>query len=366
VRWDAPWFDRDPDEWLREVLRVHFDPDTGSPYWLQREKELGFPVRERITRVGDLALLGPMAQDDLASKPLELFLPKRWRDRKPELTIGETGGTTGKIQTTAYSREEFTFAFVDFLKWVFERRGFPSGLNWLYLGPSGPHIMFKNAQSLARAMGSLEPFAIDFDPRWVKKMERGSLGIERYEEHVVGQGERILGVQEIGLLFTTPVIALLLGRRISEGKRRAVRGIHLGGMTLTPSDYEAVGELYPNAVIVPGYGNTLCGVALEFRRNHGGGVNYFPPGPRLLLKVIPRENLPDAQRIAREVAYEERGQVMFHRLDDCFFIPNMIERDEAERVRPDEEWAALGFHLDGVRDPGPSREAAASVQGGLY
>lgn len=362
----APWFNRNQDEWLREVLQVHFDKNCGTPYWLRREKELSLSVLEEIRCVGDLKLLGPMKEEDLSTVSLEEFLPRIFLDKKGQLIIGETGGTTGRIKTTAYSDVEFTYALVDFLKYVFEKRGFPRGLNWAYLGPSGPHIMFKNAQSLARALGSLEPFSVDFDPRWIRKMKTDSFGFERYKDHVLAQAERIFSVQEIGVLFTTPVVALALGERLSPPKRRKVRGMHLGGMTLTPKDYRKAREAYPNAVIVPGYGNTLFGAALELSPSPDGSVSYYPPGPRLILKVIPKNGLSDEQRIAKEVAFGEKGQIMFHRLDKCFFIPNMVERDEAERVPPDREWKKWGFCLDGVKDPGPLSGPGSVLAGGLY
>lgn len=362
----APWFNQNQDEWLREVLQVHFDKDYGTPYWLRREKELSISVPDEIRRIDDLKLLGPMVEEDLAVLPLEEFLPRIFLEKKTQLIIGETGGTTGKIKTTAYSTAEFTYAFVDFLKYVFEKRDFPGGLNWLYLGPSGPHIMSKNARRLARALGSLEPFSVDFDPRWIKKMAKGSLGFERYKEHVLAQAERIFHVQEIGLLFTTPVMALMLGERLTPAKRQKVGGMHLGGMTLTGNDYRKLREIYPNAVIVPGYGNTLFGVALELSAAADNSVNYYPPGPRLILKVIPKNGLPDGQRIAKEVALGEKGQVMFHRLDKCLFIPNMVERDEAVRVPPSKEGEKWGFHLDGVKDPGPLSGSGSVLDGGLY
>lgn len=362
----APWFNKNQDEWLREVLQVHFDKDLGTPYWLKKERELSISVREEIRNVDDLQLLGPMKEEDLATLPLEEFLPRTVLAKKAQLIIGETGGTTGRIKTTAYSTVEFKYAFVDFLKYVFKKRGFPSGLNWVYLGPSGPHPMFKNAQSMARALGSLEPFAVDFDSRWIKKMAKGSFGFERYKEHVLVQAERIFKVQDIGVLFTTPVVAISLGGRLPLSKREQVRGMHLGGMTLIPKDYQQVRELYPNAVIVPGYGNTLFGVALELSPSPDNSVNYYPPGPRLILKVIPKNGLPDEQRISKEVARGEKGQIMFHRLDRSFFIPNMVERDEAERVPPHKEWEKWGFFLDGVKDPCPLSGSGPVSEGGLY
>jgi len=38
----GPWLDADLDAWTRRVLRRHFDPVSGSPYWLRWRPHLGF------------------------------------------------------------------------------------------------------------------------------------------------------------------------------------------------------------------------------------------------------------------------------------------------------------------------------------
>ena len=39
------------DAWVREVVAWHFDPATGSPFWLDYAKKLGWDPRERISRL---------------------------------------------------------------------------------------------------------------------------------------------------------------------------------------------------------------------------------------------------------------------------------------------------------------------------
>src|SRR5688572_29639213 len=46
------------DQWLREVVAWHFDPATGSPFWLERAKTLGWDPRERIQTFADLRHFG--------------------------------------------------------------------------------------------------------------------------------------------------------------------------------------------------------------------------------------------------------------------------------------------------------------------
>src|SRR3989338_3763967 len=363
----APWFRKNQDEWLREILKVHFDKKSGTPYWLKKEKELGISVLDEIRSIGDLKLLGPMKEEDLVNLPIEEFLPKTFLKKKKNLVICETGGTTGKIKTTAYLEAEFQHAFVEFFRFVAGKRRFPVELNWAFIGPSGPHIIFKSAQAMAHSFSSMEPFSVDFDPRWIKKMEKGSSGFERYKEHVLEQAERIFSVQEIGVLFTTPVIAIEVGERLSFFKREKIKGIHLGGMVLTAEDYQKIKKLYPYSVIIPGYGNTLFGLTLELSPSKDHTISYYPPGPRLVIKIIEKKaNCNDNKRIAMDAEIGERGQVMFHRLDKSFFIPNLIERDEGKRVEALKEWKQLGFYLDGVKDPAPLSELKQVLREGLY
>ena len=52
------WLALDRDEWTRQIVRRHFDPVAGSPYWLRRAAELPFDPRD-ITRYDELAAFGP-------------------------------------------------------------------------------------------------------------------------------------------------------------------------------------------------------------------------------------------------------------------------------------------------------------------
>ena len=59
------WFGLSPDEWLPSVVSRHFDPDHGSQYWLDKEKELGIDAKKELRAFDDLKILGPMCEDDL-------------------------------------------------------------------------------------------------------------------------------------------------------------------------------------------------------------------------------------------------------------------------------------------------------------
>jgi hypothetical protein len=365
----SKWFGLSPDEWLPIVISIHFDPYHGSQYWLDKEEELGINAIEEIKTLGDLKILGPMCEEDLRRYPIEHFIPKAFLDQKNDFILGETAGTTGRPKVTAYRRDEFRAAFVDWFVYIAGMRGFPTGGNWLWIGPSGPHIIGKAVREVADKMGSMDPFSIDFDPRWAKKLQPESIGSKRYLEHVLEQALDIIETQEIDVLYTTPPVLDALALRMSAQKRMAIKGVHYGGISIGKDDYKRFKEeYYPEAVHISGYGNTLFGLCLEIEESSEFDLDYFPLGPRMVVQVVEMTggNKPGYKRLSKVVNYEEEGQVVFHRLDESFFIPNMFERDKAVRIPPTSTAIEYGITQDGVRNPTLLENNDKLVKTGLY
>ncbi len=366
---DSTWYTMTAEEWLAHVISFHFNPDSGSEYWLNKERDLGINAREAIKSIEDLKILGPMDEEDLRMFSVEHFIPKALLKNKRDLILGETSGTTGKPKVTAYLTNEFHVTFVDYFGYVATQRGFPTGTNWLWIGPSGPHIIGKAVSHVARRMGSMDPFSIDFDPRWSKKLRPGSFSALRYLEHVISQSMDLLESQNIEVLFTTPVVLRELATKMSKETRMNIKGVHYGGISINNAEYkEFKEELFPNAVHISGYGNTLFGLCLELEESPDCNLDYYPPGHRMILDVVSSKDglRPTRERLSQLVDYGEKGQVVFHRLDESFFIPNMFERDEGVRIAPTDRCKALGFDLDGVRNPGLLRGVETTVKIGLY
>ncbi len=363
------WFGLPPDEWLQTVISRHFDPLYGSQYWLDKEKMLGINAGMEIKSLDDLKILGPMCENDLRKFPIEHFIPKVYLGQKSDFVLGETAGTTGTPKVTAYSMEEFYSVFVDSFGFIAKKRNFPIGGNWLWIGPSGPHIIGKAVGPVANSMGSMDPFSIDFDPRWAKKLQPESIGSKRYLEHVLEQAMDIIAVQEIDILYTTPPVLAALALRMSLQKRMAVKGVHYGGISIGKEALRRFKEEdFPNAVHISGYGNTLFGLCLEIEASSAYDLDYFPLGPRMIVRVVETvdDNVPSSDRLARVVNYGEEGQVVFHRLDESFFIPNMFERDKAVRIPPTSIALEYGITQDGVRNPGLLTNGKQVVKTGLY
>lgn len=343
---------------LRRIVAVHFHRELGAAYWLDRAGSLGIdPVRD-INAVEDLALLGDMTPGDLRGRPLLDYVPRVFHATPDQFIVGQTGGTTGGGTWTIYREDEFYAAFVQPFAVAAGHLGFPRGEQWLYVGPSGPHIIGKVAPHLARAVGSGDPFSVDFDARWAKKLTEGSFARDRYAQHVVDQAMTVIDSHQIGVLFITPVVLARLATLMTTEQRGRVRGVHYGGLAISPQELERFQiELFPNAAHLSGYGNTLFGCCLELTAMAGRPLDYYPHGNRLLLEIVDDRGQPPPDG--------EIGTVRFTRLDESMLLVRMVERDEGSRVAlPDS--APSGYALPGVRNPGPRVSVPQHVSPGLY
>ncbi len=345
------------DDLLRETVATQFDPRWGSPFWLNRAAQRGVDGLHDLRSLEDLRVLGTLTPRDIASCPLDMFIPRSVASDLSRYLFAQTGGTTGRGTWTLYQTERFQEAFVAPFVAAARAAGFPMGERWLYVGPSGPHIIGRAARAIARAVGSPEPFCIDFDPRWARRIGGSAFARERYIAHLIEQCVGVLEVTPVGVLFVTPPLGLSLADAMSAVQREAVRGLHYGGMRLTAEVRDELGERFPNAIHLSGYGNTLLGCAPELCVSPGRGPAYFPYGQRMQYALH--------DTAGRPVANGEIGRVSATRLDPDFFLCNLLERDEATRITLP-AGAPIGFYQDGLLDPHPLERERLPVASGLY
>ncbi len=354
----------DRDQRLRDLLRLHFHPEGGSLYWLRRQEQLGWDVRDRVRTLGDLGRLGPTPAEDLRRFPVRDFIPRALHRQLPRFVLGETAGTSGRPCLTAYRDDEFRAAFVTPFLQVARATGFPRGEPWLWVGPSGPHVIGKAVRELARHTGSMDPFSVDFDPRWAKRLAAGSLARERYLAHVTTQALDVLEREAVGVLFTTPPTLAALAPRLSDRQREAIRGVHYGGTSLTAEALNGFRAAFPRAVHLSGYGNTLFGVVMEVADRPRQALDYFPLSDRLGFRVVAWPG--SGAWPPEECQPGQPGRVVFDRLDESCLLVGVVERDEAEQVPASPEALALGGGADGLRDPHPPAALGGRLQLGLY
>jgi thienamycin biosynthesis protein ThnN len=358
---------QDHDERLRDVLALHVDPELGSTYWLARQDRLGWDVCDRVRTQADLAKLGPMPLDDLRRFPVRAFIPREFHKQLDRFVVGETAGTSGEPRATAYRDDEFQAAFVTPFLEAARAAGFPEGASWLWIGPSGPHVIGKAVRELARQTGGMDPFSVDFDPRWAKRLASGALALGRYLDHVTDQAIDVLEREDVGVLFATPPALAALASRMSDRLREAIRGVHYGGMSLAADQLNGFRAAFPNAVHLSGYGNTLFGVVMEVEDRPRRALDYFPRGDRVRFEVVAchDEDGSDAWP-PRPCPPGMVGRVLFHRLDRGCMLVGVLERDLVESIPASPEALALGWCADGLRDPRPPARTNAGLRIGLY
>lgn len=329
------------DAHVREIVRWHFSPDTGSPYWLRKAAELGFDPLRDVQGFADLARF-PAVAAEWRHVPAGDLIP---RGCSGPFAVWETGGTTGP-PTRIVDAEERTRGILRVDR-MLDEHGFPRAAPpgsaapapgshaypaWLHLGPTGPHLVGTNVARLARLRGMLF-HTVDLDPRWVKRLYREGRVDEarRYTAHLVEQALAVLRTQPVEVLSATPPLLQALCEHPDAYAALAerVKGIIWFGTSLSAEGLRLLEEeLLPGATFVGWYGNTLMGIACQRPRRAGDAHRcvFCPPGPAAVVRVV------DPQDPSRRVAPGKAGQVRISLLTRELFLPWHLERDRAVRV----------------------------------
>ena len=343
------------DEHFREIVRWHFSPETGTPFWLNWAASAGWSPAEEVQGLADLTRFPNFDGELLRTEPHETWVPKAYEGRP--FSIFETGGTTG-MPKQRISWDDYKRDYEDFSE-TLDDDGFPRGGYWLMIGPTGPRRLRLAIEHLANYRGS-SCYFVDLDPRWVKRLIRNKEGAQAkaYMEHVMDQAVTIIENRKVDALFTTPRLLEVLSERLSIPDA-GIKGVFCGGTTMTPQTTRFLIEevLEDRVEFVPTYGNTLMGLAAHkpTLREDGYSITYFAPQPRALLRVVD----PDSPE--KVVEYDEWGRVELTTLTKEFFMPRFLERDEALRRRPCAE-----YPWDGVGEVQPFRAEAEKIVEGVY
>jgi phenylacetate-coenzyme A ligase PaaK-like adenylate-forming protein len=318
----------DPQAYLQAVLQWHFGPDTGSRYWLKRADALDFNPLTDVKTFEDLALF-PNIVDELRDVAVRDLVPAGYGPNPPTPVVYESGGTTGAPKRAIFlpdwEEQSTTWYAADLL----EQPGLrDSGL--LMVGPSGPH-MFGQMQRRAAWLLNSVLFAIDLDPRWVKKLVARGAADEAaaYVDHIVEQAANILRSQHVTVLSTTPPLLQALARDddLVDVINRTVLRIQVGGAHLDEDTRGILREIFPKAKVRNIYGSTMILGGAQHREglSEDEPVIHDAPSPYITFSVVD----PDT---GRPVGYGQRGQVVMNHISKTMFVPNNPERDTAIRV----------------------------------
>jgi len=344
------------DAHVRETVRWHFAPETGTPVWLEFARTCGFDPLRDVRGFDDLVRLFPNFDGErLRRDPHEQWIPRAFQGRP--FTIFETGGTTGmpkqRIGWEDYKRDYEHFSH------TLDEKSFPRGGYWLMVGPTGPRRLRLSIEHLANFRKS-SCYFVDLDPRWVKKLIAGGdhAGAKAYMAHVVEQAVLLLKNRKIDVVFTTPKLLEALGEELSLAEL-GVKGVLCGGTEMNPQMVRFLVEevLERQVAFVPVYGNTLMGLAAcdpeTLARDFS--ITYHAPEPHAVLRVT---DPADARKL---VPHGSRGRVELTTLTKELFLPRFLERDDAIRRPP----CAL-YAWDGAGEVKPFQEAGQRIIEGVY
>jgi hypothetical protein len=343
------------DAWVRELMQWHFSPDTGCPFWLDWKDRAGWDPRLEVQCYADLHKFGGFQDEWLRGGPVRRWVPRGYQGRP--VSVFETGGSTG-VPKSRVNIDDFRIDYEQFSRTLPDTY-FPKGADWLEIGPSGPRRLRLAIEHLAQHRGGI-CFMVDLDPRWVIKLIKwGEMQmVEAYKRHVIDQALTLLKAHDnIQCLFTTPKLLEALCERVSL-RKLGITGVFCGGTEMTPQFHRfAVEELMEGAYFAPTYGNTLMGLAAhkEPEPEDDWAIIYYPPAPRAGIEVV------DPDDPSRIVDYGDTGRVRLTTLTKEFFMPQFLERDEAERERP-----CAKYPWDGVRNVRPFSGFGTSVVEGVY
>jgi phenylacetate-coenzyme A ligase PaaK-like adenylate-forming protein len=335
----------DPDEFIRAAMDWHFTPATGSPFWLERASSLEFDPRADVKRFEDLALF-PNVANELRDVRVEDLIPKGYGPHPEVVGVFESGGTTGAPKRIVMLREWWDQTLARSVEEL-ELWGVPRDRDWLALLPSGPHMAGELIRAQAAALGGIR-FAIDMDPRWVKRVIAAGKADEAdaYVEHLIDQAAFALETQDVGVLVSTPPLLERLSRRddlVALVRQKVAVILWAGAHMDADTRHLYRTEVFPNALLLGYYGSTMViGGAHERPGLSDDDPCVFDPfSPYVTFSVV------DPQT-ARPVPYGERGQVIMNHVSRSFLLPNNLERDMATRIAPREDQVG-----DSVADVSP-------------
>lgn len=321
----------EPEELIEAAMQWHFDPQTGSPFWLKRAETLDFDPRKDVHSFADLRLF-PNVINEMRYVRVEDLIPKGYGPHPDVVGVFESGGTTGSPKRVVLLADWMRRLMAHHMRQM-DARHDPRDVNWLSLGPSGPHIFGEMVNWLARLRGGIR-FAVDMDPRWVKQCIRDGRieEADRYAEHLIDQGATVLETQDIGVMMTTPPLLERMARRddlvslINDRLQMIVwAGAHMDADTRDLFR----NEIFPDVKLRGTYGSTMILGTTSERPGLTQDDPWIvdPFSPYISFSVVDPAT-------GKEVPYGERGQVVMNHISKSTLLPHNLERDMATRIEP--------------------------------
>ena len=211
------------DAHVREIIAWHFNPETGTPFWLEKAKELGFDPRKEVKCFDDLKKFGHLRGRMAARRPRAPLGAQRLcrtsrstssRPAAPPASPRAASSSTISGSTTKCSARRCPTSISPRA-----RTGSCSAR------PARAACVWPS--SICASIRGGICFCVDLDPRWVVKLiKKGWMEhLKAYQEHVIDQALTILSANhDIKCMFTTPkLLDALAGRLEKDGTSVAKR-----------------------------------------------------------------------------------------------------------------------------------------------
>ena len=312
------------DAQVREIVRWHFSPDTGTPFWLEKAKSLKFNPLKDVKGFDDLKLFGLFEDEWLRGGPVRRWVPEgaartsrstSSRPAAPPASPRAASSSTTSASTTRCSATRCRTS------------SSPRGRNWLMLGPSGP-------RRLRLAVEHLCPV-----PRrhLLLHRPRPALGGQAHQEGLDGAPEGVPGAlhrpgddDPVGrarhqVHVHDAEAARRPVRAAGEGGHRAsprpgITGIFCGGTEMTSQWIRFAIEEYLGA------GRVHRADLRQHADGPGGGRDADGGGRTTRSPTTPRSRGPwpqvvDFDDYDKVVDYGQTGRVLLTTLTKEFFVP---------------------------------------------
>lgn len=365
IKMEIP-FEKIDGDYIQRCLNSHLDPETGSPYWLEKAEEYGGVEKAKadIETWSDLKEVFGLStaegkeefSEALRHRPYTDFLP---RDSVSDIyIIGESGSTMGdpkRAPITEEDRDEIIEMTNDWL----DEQGFPRNEDWMWIGPPfPPHTIGTYPQEFADSReGNI--FGVDLDPRIMKKYGQEGMdkALKRYKQHIGEQAESVFKNQDIGVLWTTSKILEQLPKDTDVSKLGLDAVFHAGTPLSRETYRQFVEETYEDMEFAGGFGTAVTewtGFQVPDRENYD--VIYVPAQPTRNMEVVDEEGKP--------VDYGERGFLTTSKVTEDFLMPALLEEVKATKVEPPENLEGVDWPC--VKDIKSTKSREEKEKGGAY
>jgi len=326
------------DHW-ETVRKIHFDRDSGTPYWISKAKKYGINPNGFHTLQDFLdSSISLCDEEEIKAKPISHFIPKS--TKRSGLRVFTSSGSVGKKKEVPWTDIGLDYAS-DYACHMFDRNGISRGIDWIVQGPYG--IWQETVYRIITKRDGVVHSA-GIESRGIKKLFAEISSPEDFAKNMplqvtVGPASEftadiMLKEKVEGLATALANLPSVVGLPGFEN----IKAIYLSGMELPKEQYDHWREALPHIKFISSFGHHQLGFSYNPPSQY---ETYYPPSPLSLIYVVRSSNPHEL------VNYGERGRQKILRMDDVL-LWCQLDRDYSIRVSPQGEWK-----WDGIKDVQP-------------